>query len=280
MPKKRAETEPASPTTDSAPADAPPPSLWEKDGAWYHRDETESEYGPFPTKEAAEFSLKECLYELQGFRPPVRPDLEAKMREIWATEAEVRNMEEAFKDAKARLKVMTEHELTELVTDRDLNYGVRFDDGREFTFERKMHCSLPERSKPEGYVYLEGVEAGHLIKRTITLKLGNNSETLARDLAKSIRRLLPQYEVSLRIGKTPSALVEALKQLIKDMGLEIEVEEGRELAGSTLRSFVTKQLHLGKTLPPAFEVYAPMVAVLAAGPSSSPAPAEEESTAS
>lgn len=268
MPKKPAES--VAPASPPPADDAPREALWEKDGSWYHRDETESEYGPFPTRAAAEFSLKECLYELEGFRPPVRPDLEAKMREIWAMEAEVANMEEAFKDAKARLKVMTEHELTELVTDRDLNFGVRFDDGREFTFEPKMYCSLPEKSKAVGFQYLAEHEAGHLLKRTIILRLGNNSETLARDLAKSISRLLPQYEVSLRIGKGPTALFEALKQLIADAGLKIEMEEGRELAGATLRSYVTKQMHLGKKLPPAFEVYAPMVAIAAASKSASP----------
>lgn len=260
MPKKPAEPE-------TPPADAPRPDVWEENGEWFHRDETESVYGPFPTKEAAAWGLKEYLHDLEGWRPPVLPALEAKMREIWAAQAEVANLEETYKNAKARLKVMEEHELTELVTERELNDGVHFDDGREFTFERKLFVSLPEANKPDGFRYLNESGAGHIIKRSLILRLGNDSEVLARDLAKSVRRLLPQYEVSLRIGKAPSALVEALKQLITDMGLEIEVEQKEELPGASLRSYIVKQQKLGQPLPAAFEVYAPMMAIAAASKS-------------
>lgn len=276
MPKKKAG--PATP-----PADAPPPpepkNVWAEEGKWYHRDETESVYGPFETEEAAQWAFKSYCHSLEGWRPPARPELEALISETERAQDEVLNLEEAYKNAKARLRLLEESDLAELLTEEELNHGVRLEDGREMTFERTLHCSLPEAGKEEGFAYLLANGFDALLKRTLSLRLGMNSTETAVEFRALVVKMLPQYEVSVRVGKAPDALVAALKEMVRAAGLSIEVEEKLELPGSTLRSFVQKQGKLGKPLPKCFEVYAPMKAIMAA-PLARPGAPETSSTAS
>lgn len=238
-------------------------SVWEWKGDWYHRDETESIYGPFPTKELAQGAFEDYVdVVLEGKRPKILPAQLAKLEEIWALQDEVANDEEALKNKKARLALAEEHELGELLTERELNSGVRLEDGREFEFERKLHCGVNKEDREAAHGYLETSGAGAVLKRAFTIKIGNNSQTLGVELARAIRKLLPQYEISVRVGKAPEALREALKEIIAASGLSVELEESTELPGSSLRSWVTKQMKLGQPVPECFGVYAPMKAIM------------------
>lgn len=65
----------------------------------------------------------------------------------------------------------------------------------------------------------------------------------------------------MRVGKAPEALRDALKEIIAASELSVDLEETTELPGSSLRSWVTKQMKLGQPIPSCFGVYAPMKAI-------------------
>lgn len=257
-------TPPLDPSSDAEDMVIPEgANVWEWKGEWFHRDETESIYGPFLTEELATDAFTDyCDVILEGKRPMIRPSQFAKLQEIWQLQDEVANDEEALKNKKALLALAEEHDLGELLTERELTNGVRLADGREFTFERKLHCGVNKDQRDAAYAYLDEAGADAMLKRTLSISLGRDSKSAGDLLRIAVAAILPQYEVSVRAGKAPELLVAALKQILKDAGLTAEVEESLELPGASLRSWVAKRLKLGQPVPDCFGVYAPMKAVM------------------
>lgn len=242
------------------PADA---NVWEWKEKWYHRDETESIYGPFLTEALAMDAFTDyCDCVLEGKRPMIRPAQLAKLEEIWKLQDEVANDEEALKNKKALLALAEEHDLGELLTERELTNGVRLADGREFTFERKMHCGVNKDQRDAAYAFLDEAGADAILKRTLSISLGRDSKAAGNLLRVAVSAILPQYEVSVRAGKAPELLVAALRQILKDAGLTAEVEETVELPGASLRSWIVKRMKLGQSVPECFGVYSPMKAIM------------------
>jgi hypothetical protein len=193
-------------------------------------------------------------------RPVASPELEAKIREFNSLDNEVAELEQRLGDVKARRKYCGEHEMIE-VTDPDVRAsGVILSDGTEWEFEQRYECSVKEDDKAAAFQFLEEHEAGNLLKRRITLAFGKDSRDRVVAFRAQLARLLPQYEVGLRVGKAPGTLVDAIKELLEAAGLfpVVDVSEELELPGATMRAWVIKQLKLGQTLPGAFSVYAPL----------------------
>jgi hypothetical protein len=195
-------------------------------------------------------------------RPLASPLLEATLLEFAALEDEVSTLEETLKEKKARAKYLGENVVVELVDAEHLNDGCRLTDGREFVFERNVRCGIPVDKKPLAFQYLEEKGADTMLKRYLTLSFGKDSKRQVALVKTMLARVLPQYEVGIKVGLAPDSIVEALKEILRAADLNIEIEETLELPGSTLSAFVKKELKAGRSLPEAFGVYAPLRAVL------------------
>jgi hypothetical protein len=73
-----------------------------------------------------------------------------------------------------------------------------------------------------------------------------------------IARVLPQFEIGVKVGRAPDGLRGAIATIIAEAGLNITMEESLELPGATMAAFVRKELAAGRGLPDAFGVYRPV----------------------
>lgn len=206
-------------------------------------------------------------------RPLASPELEATMRDFMALDHQVATLEEQLKDLKARRKDVGENQLTEVVTAEERHTGVRLSDGSEWIFERTVQCGILKADKPKAHQWLEEHGAGNLLKRYIVLSLGANSFQTAQTLRSAIAKILPQWEIGIKVGNTPDELVDAVKAILDAAGLTptVEMEVETELPGATLSAFVRKSLKAGHNLPTEFGVYAPLRPVLVPAPAEVPA---------
>lgn len=239
-------------------------SVWAApSGLWYYVDETQSVYGPFGSRALAEQALEDYIdIELNGLRPRIPLKVLDLLNVIWKLEDEIANDEEALKNKKATLKLHQESDLVELLTERELNHGVRLPDGREYEFERVMHCSVAKPDQEKAYTYLRENGFGAILREGVSISFGKNAEQIVAEFKASVAKLLPAYEISVRAGKAPTMLVLAIKSMLASANLGVTIEHFDELPGSTLRAWVTKQMKLGQPIPEFFGVYSPMKAVL------------------
>lgn len=203
-------------------------------------------------------------------RPAASPEVEQKIREFQFFDNRVAELEEELSDMKARRKYIGEHEMVELVEPDVMETGVRLSDGSEWAFHQEYECGIRSDDKPTAYQYLREHDGAGMLKSKITISFGKDSQRMVREFKALLARLLPQYEVSVRVGTAPDTLPGAILQLLEYAGLTpfATVEEVTELPGATLRSWVIKQLKLGQSLPACFGVYAPLRAKqVTAGPS-------------
>jgi hypothetical protein len=204
-------------------------------------------------------------------RPEATPELEQAIRDFEAAENLAATLDEQAKEARANAKYLGETVLVALVGPDQLNDGVRLTDGSEYVFEQKLKCSVAEGMKTQAYEYLEEKKAGGLLRRYLTLSFGKDSAEQVKVLRQMLARVLPSYEIGVKVGKAPESLRQAVATIIAEAGLNIEVTESVELPGATMAAFVRKELKSGREVPPAFGVYNPM-RPLPAGP----LPPEEE----
>jgi hypothetical protein len=231
---------------------------------WYHRDETENEYGPYPTRELADDAFTEyCAVELDGKRPKAGPALETLILEFLELQSTVAELEEIYKDAKAHLKWLGENVLAEYMTPGTIANGVRLSDGREFLFDQKMNCGIEKEHRAAAHEWLDANGAGNLLKRTITIEFGKDSQKHAAEFRDVLKKILPQFEVSVRVGRDPRELGPAIQRMIDAGELKATLTEGTELPGATLSAWVRKQMTLGQTVPDLFGIFAPWRPVLA-----------------
>ena len=209
-------------------------------------------------------------------RPRASAELEAALRSFWALDDQVNTLEEQLKDLKAQRKDLGEHQITDLVQQEEVRHsGVRLSDGSEYEFDVRVTCGIRNDDKQFAHQWLEEHNVGHLLKRHLLISFGTNSAKEAQILRGIVARLLPEYELTIKVGKAPDELVAAVTTMAEHAGLlpAIKVEEYTELPGATLSSFVKKCLKAGIDLPPQFGVYAPIVATRVAT-TSAEAPAD------
>ncbi len=178
-------------------------------------------------------------------RPLASKALEDDILLFLALDNQINTIEEQLKDLKAQRKVVGEDDITNEAKETEVvSSGVRLSDGTEFVFEEKLSCGIKVEDRAAAYAWLEAHMVGHLLKRRVTIQLGNDSAELAAWLVQ-------------KLEATPS---------LSELPVTIE----RELPGSTLTAFVKKCQKAGVNLPPAFNVYAPLKPVRV-----SPTPAED-----
>jgi hypothetical protein len=195
-------------------------------------------------------------------RPVATSELEATITEFNALEDEIATLEEALKEKKARAKYLGENVMVEQVQDIDgaLDRGVTLSDGTAWRFEKDLKCGIPTKRKPEAFSWLATKNADGMLRRYIIVAFPKDSARLAANLKTAIARLLPQYEIGVRVGRAPDELADAIKKIAEAAGLlpTVTITEELELPGPTLTSFVKKQLAAGQNLPECFGVYAPL----------------------
>lgn len=204
-------------------------------------------------------------------RPEAKPELETAIRDFEAAENLAASLAEQAAEARANAKYIGETVLVALVGPDELNEGVRLSDGAEYTFEQKLKCSVAEGMKTDAYQYLEEKKAGGLLRRYLTLDFGRDSVEQVKMIRTMLARVLPSFEIGVKVGNAPASLRAAVEAIIKESGLNIVVTETLELPGATMAAFVRKELKAGREVPPAFGVYNPMRPIAAA-----PLPPEEE----
>jgi hypothetical protein len=166
-------------------------------------------------------------------RPQASPLLESTISEFEELDNKVNTLTEQLSELKLQRKLVGEDTLTNILTEEQvLESGVTLSDGTEVTFERDLHCSIKKDDRTKAYEWLETHGVRHLLKREVTVVLGNDSADLAAWLVK-------------KLEETPKLT-------------DLPVVVTRELPGASLTAFVKKCLKAGVTLPPEFGVYAPV----------------------
>jgi hypothetical protein len=201
------------------------------------------------------------LTALATSRPRASAQLEATLEEFATLEDEIATLDEQLKEKKARAKYLGENVVVELVETEHLDHGCILSDGREFTFERTLRCGITKDNKAAAFEYLESKGADTMLRRYLTLSFGKDSKKQVALVKTMLARVLPQFEVGIKVGTAPEELVTALREILKAAALNIEIEEVTELPGATLTAFVKKELKAGRSLPEAFGVYAPLRAI-------------------
>lgn len=193
-------------------------------------------------------------------RPLASKALEATLTEFVQLENEIATLDEELKAKKARAKYLGENVMVEQVEPEMLTDGCRLRDGTEWTFKRDVKCGIPKDRKPEAFSWLAQKNADAMLKRYIVISFPKDSAKMVAAFKTMLARVLPQHQIGLRVGEAPDLLVDSVKVMLTEAGLlpVVTVDEEYELPGSTLSSFVKKQLALGQNLPECFGVYAPL----------------------
>ncbi len=142
--------------------------------------------------------------------------------------------------------------------------GIRLSDGAEYTFEMKVKCSVKTSDRPALYRYMASENADALMRRFIILDLGKDSKKLSAQVKYLLAKMLPQHEISVKVGSAPDDVRVAVETLLREAGLlpSITITETQQLPGASMAAWVRKQLRLGKTVPEFFNVFAPLRAKL------------------
>lgn len=173
----------------------------------------------------------------------------------------VASTEEEAKKARDFLATVEQNQSVEEMRTLELEEYV-FDDGAKIKREQKVYASITEEGKKDALAYLKKNGHGALIKARASIEFGRNEAHLALVLQAFCDRMIPASEVTVSYGSTPIELVAAIETFVKESFPEHKLEIDEVVHSSTLRSFVTKQLKAGVTLPPEFKVFAPQVATL------------------
>lgn len=194
-------------------------------------------------------------------RPRGSAALAAKMQELEELTNHIDTLTEQLSELKARRKTLGEDEITEQVTEDEVQHsGVVFEDGSEWTFEREVRCGILKEERPAAYEWLRTHRSDWMLKRYLILSFGKDSADAVAKVREMIAQVLPQYEIGLKIGRAPETLVDAVREILTKADLlpRVKMTEELELPGATLASFARKCVTAGITLPPSFGIYAPL----------------------
>jgi hypothetical protein len=173
----------------------------------------------------------------------------------------VASAEEAAKGARNALAQLEQGEAVELMRSLDTE-EYTFTDGAKIKREQKVYCSITEENRKEAHLWLKKNGHGSLIKSRASIEFARNEQHLATVLQAFCDKMIPEREVTVSYGNTPLQLVTAIDTFIKESFPEHKLEIEETIHSTTLRSFVTKMLRQGLSLPPEFKVFAPQVATL------------------
>lgn len=242
----------------TATAEVLPPGITTEEGKWYYEDHEGCVIGPYDQMSEAVRLKERDEDDRLGRKHRASPMAELVIRSFIEVNNAVAEMEEQLSALKAQRKYLGEHEMIEVLSPEEVEQGVRLENGSEWTFEQQFNCSVKNADKPAAYDYLKEQGADDLLKHTVTISLGKNSAESSKELKALISKILPDYEVSVRVGKAPVALTAALYEIIHRAGMKADVETTIELPGSSMRAWVVKRFKLGKEVPDCFGVYAPL----------------------
>jgi hypothetical protein len=194
-------------------------------------------------------------------RPVASVGLEGAILSFIELNNQIDTLEEQLKDLKALRKQIGEVDLTMLVQQDGVRQsGVTLSDGTEYTFDYKMTCGIKTADKPAAFQWLAEHKADGMIKRRLVLVFGKNATAQVAEARKLLARILPEYEIGIKVGKAPLELVDALRTMLVAAGLwNVEIEEEDHIEGATLAAFARKCLVTGVNLPAEFGVYAPII---------------------
>ncbi len=211
-------------------------------------------------------------------RPTASPELEAKLREFWQLDNDVATLTEQLSLLKARRKDVGENELSTMARDEEVRHsGVRLSDGTEVRFELDVSCGILKADRERAYAWLAVHNADGMLKRHLVISFPKDSAHRAEQVKQLIARILPEYEIGLKIGKAPLVLVDAVRELLTAANMlpSVTLTEELELPGATLAAFVKKSIASGVNLPEMFGVYAPLKPILVPPPAPSDDVAQE-----
>jgi hypothetical protein len=190
-------------------------------------------------------------------------ELEDAIRNLDDVENQISTLKEQLSGLYAERKELGEKIIPDLVEGEHLDNGVTLSDGREYTFERQYECGIAEKHKDEAHGWLAAHNADTILKRQLIIEFPKDSARVAATIKTMIARILPQYEIGLKVGQAPLALVDAVRQILESAGVTptVTISEKTLLPGPTLTSFVKKSVKAGVNLPDCFGVYAPLRAI-------------------
>lgn len=193
-------------------------------------------------------------------RPLASQELEDAILAFNAVEARVDTLKEQLAAARADAKQLGETTIPDLLDEVTRHQGVSLTNGDEYTFQLDVKCGVAEKDKEDAFGWLASKNADAMLKRQIILTLGKDSARVAANIKTLLARVLPQYEIGIKVGESPATLVSAVQTLLAEAGLTptVTVSEKLSIDGSTLSAFVKKSLKSGVSLPESFGVYAPM----------------------
>jgi hypothetical protein len=236
---------------------------------------------PLPDVEVQELISRIAAVPL---RPLASAALQAAIVEFQQLDDEVNTLQEILSQKKDRRKTLGEIDITDLVQQEDLHLsGCRLDDDTEYTFERDVKCGIKNEHKPEAFGWLAERNVDHMLKHHIVISFPKDSVESAKKVRALIAQILPQYQIGIKVGDAPEALVGAVTQILQDADLlpAVKVTTEQELPGATLSAFVKKCLVAGITMPAAFGVFAPLRPhKVIPPPTTAPEPAVEPTAAS
>lgn len=113
------------------------------------------------------------------------------IHDLEEAELDMISAEQEFKQKQERVRGLSQHDIPTMMTEIGLS-EFKLADGRKVTVGKKIRCSIPKANYPEAMKFLEENGSGGLIKRTITVGFGRDSEETAHELAE---RLSETYDV-------------------------------------------------------------------------------------
>ena len=120
--------------------------------------------------------------------------------------------QEEFKRIQERVRALSQHEIPTLMTEIGMS-EFRMEDGRKVTVGSKVRCSIPKANYAEAMRWLDEAGHGGLIKRTITVGFGRDSEDSAHELAE---KLAEEYDVKEGQKVEPMTMTAHIRQQLKD----------------------------------------------------------------
>jgi hypothetical protein len=179
-------------------------------------------------------------------------------------ENEVATLQETLAAKKQELKVLSENDLPEFLSEHDLalDQTYKLPDGRTVTFTKDLYVGIVQKdveAKRAAFRWL--IDNGHtaIIKRTITVSFGMKEFERGQEFLARLRAMFPERRIQVSFGPDESdkALAAKVQELVSAAFPGTTIDEDLTVHGSTLKSFLGKQLAAGTTLPEGFTVYAP-----------------------
>lgn len=155
--------------------------------------------------------------------------------ELVALDREVEELDEKLKRAKERRYELQTKDLVDLMTDIGLDStGV---DGVQIVVERKCHASISkdwdDERKLRAYEHLREIGGEDLIKNTLSVSAGRNSDDKMRQIHDRVRQMLAEVELEAAVKLEPSVQWNTLTSFVRETVDAGETPVDLEVLGAT-----------------------------------------------